>query len=63
MAKDKDAEMSADLPLGAGSRERPWILTSEEKAEALPEGAWYVVMAANGRSPGQPARRKRSGAG
>jgi hypothetical protein len=60
MAQDNDAKTGDHPTMGAGSRERPWILTSPEKAEALPEGAWYVVMAAEGRAPGAPVRQKRS---
>jgi hypothetical protein len=37
--------------LGLGSPERPWIVTSAEKAEGLPDGAWFAI-APDGTSKG-----------
>ena len=50
MAEKKPA-MRPQAGAGAfvlGSPERPWIVTTAEEANALPEGAVYVVVTAGG---------------
>lgn len=50
-----DAELTDAL--GLGTPQRPWIVTSAEKAEALPDGAWFAI-APDGEHKGSLVFRK-----
>lgn len=63
---DAAARSEAEPAGGLGSPARPWIVTSADKADALPDGAWFAIVP-DGESkgalvfqktPAGPARRR-----
>ena len=59
MVERKSSEPKASGDQNLGSPERPWGVSSEAMAKALPDGAWYVV-APDGSTANAKPRRKMS---